>query len=435
MKKVLSDYLQKLYFLVALAYHGSESGVTKLDHAWIARSNYLDKLKAYEGKDLIKVVTGLRRCGKSTLLALYRQDLLTRGFAEDQILLMNFELMEFDEIRDYKAFYRHVKERLAKGRKTILLLDEIQQVDQWERAVNSLRVEAAVDICVTGSNAHLLSSEISTLLSGRYVEIKMLPLSFREFLDFHHLPIGWTREEQFQQYLRHGGLPAVTALPQEDPIIQDFLLGIYNTVIIKDIVQRGNVRDLSLLNRIVRYVVGNTGSIISPNRIGAFLSGQEKGETVRSAAVASMLDLLEQAFVLYQVQRYDIRGREILKTLSKYYVVDTGFRNVLLGHSDRDFGHVLETITYFELLRRGFQVFVGKWYDKEVDFIAIRQEERRYYQVTVSVLDETVRERELAPLKAISDNYEKIVLSMDKSWFSDHEGIRFVNVIDFLLEE
>jgi len=402
---------------------------------WVMRNDYLDKLKAFEGKDLIKVVTGLRRCGKSTLLMLYRSELLKQGVPEDHILLFNFELMELDEIRDYKVFYHFVKDRLPENGRTWLLLDEIQQVAQWERAVNSLRIEADVDICVTGSNAHLLSSEIATLLSGRYVEIKMLPLSFREYISFHHLPDSWTNEERFNQYLRFGGLPAVTALPQDESIIQDFLQGVFNTVIVKDIVDRSKLRDVTLLNRILRYVIGNTGSIVSANRISGFLSSQDKGESIRPASVSATLDVLEQAYVLYQVQRYDIRGKETLKTLSKYYVVDTGFRNILIGHTDRDFGHVLETVVFFELLRRGYQVFIGKWFDKEVDFLAIRQDDKRYYQVTASVLDEGVRTRELAPLVAIQDNYVKIILSMDTTWFTDHEGIRFQNIIEFLLED
>lgn len=405
------------------------------DNDLVMRNGYLEKLKAFEGKDLIKVVTGLRRCGKSTLLMLYRKALMEKGVSEDHILLMNFELMEYDEIRDYKSFYGFVKNRLPAAGKTWLLLDEIQQVDQWERAVNSLRIEADVDICVTGSNAHLLSSEIATLLSGRYVEIRMLPLSFREFLSFHHLPESWTNEECFKQFLRFGGLPAVTALPQDESIIQDFLQGVFNTVIVKDIVDRSKLRDVSLLHRILRYVIGNTGSIISANRISGFLSSQEKGVNIRAAVISGTLEVLEQAYVLYQAERYDIRGKEVLKTLSKYYVVDTGIRNMLLGHSDRDFGHVLETVVYLELLRRGYQVFIGKWMDKEVDFLAIRQDDRRYYQVTASVMDEGVRMRELAPLEAIQDNYAKIILSMDKMWFTDHEGIRFQNIIDFLLEE
>jgi predicted AAA+ superfamily ATPase len=290
-----------------------------------------------------------------------------------------------------------------------------------------------VDIYITGSNAYMLSTEISTLLSGRYVEIKMLPLSFKEYLLFSHLPPGWNVEDKFRQYLKYGSLPAVTTLPQADVTVNDFLLGIYNTVVVKDIIARSNSRDVELLEKIVRYIISNTGNIISSNKISGFLSAQVKGEGIKSSTVTSYLGTLEKAYIVYQAHRFDIKGKEQLKTLSKYYVADTGIRNALMGYSDGDIGHILETVVYFELLRRGYQVFIGKWYDKEVDFLAIRQDTRKYYQVTLSIMDESVKARELAPLKAINDNYEKCILSMDKTYITDHEGIRFENIIDFLL--
>lgn len=403
----------------------------------IPRDLYMERLKAYQDNKLIKVITGLRRCGKSTLLQLFKQDLLQNGVTAEHIIDINFELMEYDSIRDYRLFYELVRKKIPTDGKCYLLLDEIQQVAHWEKAINSLNVETDIDtdIYLTGSNAHMLSSDISTLLSGRYVEIKMLPLSFKEYLLFKHLPADWSMEEKFQQYLKYGSLPAVASLPQEDAVVNEFLLGIYNTVVVKDIVARSGGRDVDLLEKILRYVISNTGNIISPNKISGFLSAQGKGEGVKSSTVTSYLTTLEKAYIVYQVRRFDIKGKEQLKTLSKFYVSDSGIRNALMGYSDGDIGHVLETVVYFELLRRGYQVFIGKWYDSEVDFLAIRQDTRKYYQVTLSMMGESVRARELAPLSAIPDNYEKTILSMDKTYITDHEGIKFQNIIDFLLSD
>lgn len=400
----------------------------------ILRDNYMERIKAYKDNPLIKVVTGIRRCGKSTLLLLYKEYLLSIGVSEDHIININFELMEYDEIRDYKVLYKLIKNRMPQNGKCYILLDEIQQVENWEKSVNSLIVEADVDIYITGSNAYLLSSEISTLLSGRYVEIKMLPLSFKEFLNFEHLPLDWGIDDKFNQYLKFGGLPAVTTLPQDNATVNEFLLGIYNTVIVKDVVARNNIKNMHLLEQVVKYVINNTGNIISANKISGYLRSQGKGDNVKASTISSYLDMLEKAYIVYQVHRYDIKGKEMLKTLSKYYVIDTGIRNMLIGYSDSDIGHILETVVYFELLRRGYQVFIGKWYDAEVDFIAIRQDEKKYYQVTYSMMDASVKERELAPLIAIKDNYEKTILSMDKTFITDHNGIKFKNIIDFLME-
>jgi hypothetical protein len=405
--------------------------------AMIPRDLYMERLRAYKNNKLIKVITGLRRCGKSTLLQLLKQELLQGGVTAEHIIDINFELMAYDDIRDYRQLYALIQGNIPAKGKCYLLLDEVQQVSQWEKAINSLNVETNVDvdIYITGSNAYMLSSDISTLLSGRYVEIRMLPLSFKEFLLFEHLPPGWNDEEKFRQYMKYGSLPAVTTLPQEDAAVNEFLMGIYNTVVVKDIVARSKSNDVALLEKIVRYVISNTGNIISSNKISGFLSAQEKGGGIKSSTVASYLDALEKAYIVYQAHRFDIKGKEQLKTLSKFYVADTGIRNALTGYSDGDMGHVLETIVYFELLRRGYHVFIGKWYDSEVDFLAIRQDVRKYYQVTLSMMDESVKTRELAPLKAIHDNYEKTLLSMDKTYITDCEGIRFQNIIEFLLSD
>ena len=403
----------------------------------IERKQYMKNLLSYKDNELIKVITGLRRCGKSTLLQLFKEYLLQNGVLSDHIININFELMTYDDIREYKCFYKLIREQIVNKGKYYLLLDEIQQVEHWEKAINSLSVETDidVDIYITGSNAYLLSSDISTLLSGRYVEIKMLPLSFKEFLQFDHLPKEFSLEEKFNQYLKYGSLPAIASLPQNDDTIYPFLLGVYNSVIVKDVVERTLIKNVALLEKLVRFVISNTGNIISSNKISGFLNAQGKGESIKSTTITSYLNVLEKAYIVYKVDRYDIKGKEQLKTFSKYYVSDTGIRNALLGYADSDIGHVLETIVYFELLRRGYQVYIGKWYDNEVDFFAIRQDTKKYYQVTLSLMDESVKRRELASFKSISDNYEKTVLSMDKNYVSDHEGISFKNIIDFLLEE
>jgi len=406
--------------------------------ALIQRPQYMERIIAFKNHKLIKVITGLRRCGKSTLLQLFKQDLLESGTAAEHIIDINFELMAFDHIREYRQFYQLIRDMIPKTGKCYLLLDEVQQVANWEKAVNSLSVETDidVDIYVTGSNAHMLSSDISTLLSGRYVEIKMLPLSFKEFMLFRHLPEEMSVEGKFRQYLKYGCLPAVTTLPQEDAMINEFLRGIFNTVIVKDIVARTKSKDVELLEKLVRYVISNTGNIISYNKISGFLSSQVQGESVKSSTVASYLDTLEKAYIVYRANRFDIKGKEQLKTLSKFYVIDTGIRNMLMGYSDNDdVGHVLETVVYFDLLRRGYQVFIGKWYGNEVDFLAIRQNTRKYYQVTFSMMNEEVKKREIAPLIAINDNYEKTILSMDKTFITDYEGILYQNIIDFLLSD
>ena len=400
----------------------------------ISRDNYLERLKSFKDNKLIKVITGIRRCGKSTLLELFKEYLKRGGVKDDNIIHINLELMKYDDVRDYKTFYNLITEKIKNNDRYYLLIDEIQQVNKWEKAINSMNVEFNVDIYITGSNAYLLSSEISTLLSGRYVEIKMLPLSFKEYLEFDHLPHDWTLGDKFNQYLKFGSLPQVPTLPQDNTTINEFLLGIYNTVIVKDVISRNNIKDIGLLEQIVKYVVANTGNIISANKISGYISSQGGGETTKATTVSNYLDMLEKAYIIYPVKRYDIKGKEQLKNLAKYYVVDTGIRNMLMGYSDSDFGHVLETIVYLELIRRGYQVFIGKWYELEVDFIAVKQDAKKYYQVCLTLMDEKVKERELAPLRAIPDNYEKTILSMDKTYITDYEGIKFENIIDFLTE-
>lgn len=408
----------------------------------INRPEYLNKLIEYKDKDLVKIVTGVRRCGKSTLLDLYEDYLLEAGVRKDNIIHINLESLEFEALHNYLPFYEYVSGRIAKNEKNYLIFDELQAVAHWEKAVESFRLDYDVDIYITGSNAYLLSSEFSTLLSGRYVEIRLLPLSFKEFLSFHEFDADMTMEDKFQRYLQIGGMPVLRQFGFNIPRINDTLEGIYSTVVLRDVMRRNGGLDQALLQKIVLFLCDNIGSINSPNSIGKVLSsegdlgrgrkGKDKAD-VAGKTVGKYIGFLERAFVFYPVGRYDIKGKQLLKTLGKNYIVDLGFRNMLLGYRDADRGHILENIVYLELLRRDYRVSVGKLGETEVDFVAEKPDDKIYIQVAESMESEAVRERELRPLQMISDNYTKMVLSMDKSYIKSYEGIRAVNFIDFLL--
>ena len=395
------------------------------------RDFYLSQLILFRDKPLIKVITGMRRCGKSSLLLLFKDYLRAQRVAERQIIYLNFESMAYDEIKTYKELYAELKARVNPLKKTYLLLDEVQYVSQWERAINSFSTEENVDIYLTGSNAYLLSSDLSTLLSGRYVEIHAYPLSFKEYRDF--LPAsGISRAEQFQAYLEFGGLPLVAEFIHRPELIQPFLSGVINTVIIKDIVQRNEVRDVPLLESVLRFIADNIGKSVSTKKISDYLTSA--GRKVSSETVDHYLHLLEKAFIIYKAQRFDIKGKLFLKTLEKYYICDLGIRNQLLGLRNVHYGFVLENIIFFELLRRGYKVSVGKIGTLEVDFIAEKITEKVYYQVATTLQEEATLKRELASLRAIPDLYPKVILTMDPSFSKDLEGVRIVNIIDFLLE-
>ena len=397
------------------------------------RDLYLNKLTSFKDKPLIKVITGMRRCGKSTLLDLFSDYLIRDNIHTENIIRMNFESLEFDDIKNYKDLYLYVKERIQKNKKTYILFDEIQQILNWEKAVNSFLVDFDVDMYITGSNAYLLSSELSTLLSGRYVEIKMLPLSFKEYLDFNNFIEGEDKLEYFNSYLKFGGLPAITAIKDRPETIKPFLNGIYNTVIMKDVIQRNAVRDTVMLENIVKFAASSIGSPLSTKKISNYLTSA--GRKVSGETIDNYLKMLENAFILYKAKRYDLKGKLHLKTLEKYYIVDTGIRNELLGFRNADYGHVLENVIYFELLRRGFEVSVGKIDTLEVDFVATKEEKKVYIQVSATILSEETKERELRPLRSIKDNYEKMVLTMDKTFIADFDGIKNINILDFLLED
>ncbi|MDR2748151.1 MAG: ATP-binding protein [Treponema sp.] len=406
----------------------------------IPRRVYLERLRKYQHTDVIKVITGIRRSGKSTLMRLFARELLEQGIPEDRIIYINFSLIEYHRLRDYRVCRALIRERMPASGAVSVFLDEIQMVESWEKVVNSLHAEGRLDIYFTSPNAWLFSPELSTLLSGRCVEIPVLPLSFREYLDFVPPPSQGSgpppdRGEQFRRYLKFGGFPAVYNLPQGNQMVNGYLDGVFNTVIVKDVLNHRPIQDVDMLEQLVRFLCQNTGNLVSPAAIAGSISGQGKGAAIKPGTVSRYLDLLEKAYIVYPAPRYDIKSGEPLKTLSRYYMIDTGLRNMLLGYRDTDLGQLVETLVYFELRRRGFQVFTGKYYNREIDFFAVRQDRRVYYQVTLSMQDEGVRERELGPLRVVKDNYEKIVLTMDRTFVTDYAGIRLVNVLDFLMED
>jgi len=396
------------------------------------RDLYLTQLVQFKDKPLIKVVTGIRRCGKSTLLSLFEEYLRNNGVHDDQIIRMNFEAFEFDEITKYAQLYNYIKNKMTNPQiKYYIILDEVQQVKSWEKAINSFLVDSNVDIYITGSNAYLLSSELSTLLSGRYVEIKMLPLSFKEYLDFSDFEKGDNVDAIFKDYLEFGGLPTVVELKDHPDTIAPFLSGIYNTVIMKDVVQRNHVRDAALLESVLKFIAANIGSIVSTKKISDYLNSS--GRKTTSDTIDNYLKMLENAFIIYRANRYDLKGKLFLKTLEKYYIVDIGIRNQLTGLRNTDYGHVLENIIYLELLRRGYAIAIGKVGSLEVDFVATKSNIKTYYQVSASIMDEETRKRELRPLQSITDHYTKVILTMDNTIYSDFEGIKIINILDFLL--
>lgn len=426
------------------------------------RDIYLNQLIAFQDKEPIKVITGIRRCGKSKLLKLMVGHLLEEGKDRSQIIEVHFESMEFS-LMNYKEVYNYVKERIIKGKRMYLFFDEIQRIEAWENAINALRVEFDTDIYVTGSNAYLLSSEYSTYLAGRCVEIKVLPLSFKEFLYFHDFDlrevkssfggikqeivdknnVHYSLEESFNAYLLFGGMPGIMDVGLEQEKAFMLLEGVYNTVVIKDILEnnrRGQkvITDYLLLKKIVLFLSDNIGSNVSISSItGALVNSGMLGERNKKGkpsnhTIESYINAIVETYMFYEIKRFDIKGKEYLKTLGKYYISDIGIRNYLLGLRDRDRGHILENIVYFELLRRGYDVAIGKIDNKEIDFIANKLNERIYIQVTETLKDETTRNRELAPLYIIKDNYEKIILSMDE--YEDIiDGIKLINIIKWLL--
>lgn len=392
----------------------------------IQRMEYLSKLIKWRDHKVIKVVTGVRRCGKSTLLQLFREYLYGHGVDEDACISINFEDISFERLREYHKLYDYILEHLRANKMNYIFLDEVQLVPQFEKAVSSLLLKDNVDIYMTGSNAYMLSGELATLLSGRYVEISMLPLSFKEYFEI----VGGDKRTAFNNYFYRGGFP-YTAVIDDNDIRKDYLQGIYSTVLLKDIVARKRVVDVELLEAMIRFMFDNLGNIASVKKIADTLTSH--GRKTTAMTVDNHIRSLKEAFILYEADRYDVKGKQYLQSLEKYYVVDIGLRTLLLGERSMDVGHVLENIVYLELLRRGYKVYVGKIGTLEIDFVAQRGDEKVYYQVAASVLDKTTYEREFAPLKKIKDSYPKIVLTMDELPMGE-DGINQVNVIDWLME-
>lgn len=398
------------------------------------RPIYLNQLIKFKDKEQIKVITGIRRCGKSSLLELFAQYLKEQGTNDNNILQINFEDLKYNNITYLELnnlIETHVKN--IKG-KLYLFLDEVQHVDKWELTVNSLRLKKNIDIYITGSNAYMLSSQLSTYLSGRYVEIKMQPLTFKEFLTFYDLD-GMNDDRKFDLYLKYGGMPGLKDFNFDEKMIRQTLDGIFSTVLVKDIVSHAEVKDVSLLNKITSFLADNIGNPTSLNKIkNTLVSEQLVKRGIHLSAIDKLIELLENAFVFYGIKRYDIKGKEYLKTQGKYYMVDTGLRNFFLGFKDIDRGHILENIVFLELLCRGYNISIGKVGSTEVDFIATTFNEKIYIQVCETLNSEETRKRELKPLQSIKDNYEKIIITKDILFTgTDENGIKILNVVDWLL--
>ena len=396
----------------------------------IERKEYLDKLIAFRDKKIIKVVTGVRRCGKSTIMEIYQDYLREQGVTGEQIIAINLEDYDFYELRDPKKLHTYVKERLKENIMTYVFLDEIQHCEDFAGVIDSLHIKKNVDLYITGSNAYMLSSEIATLIAGRYVEIKMLPLSFKEYVG----STGNNSElaRKYTSYIENSSFPYALELSGQPRELKDYLDGIYNTILVKDVARREGITDIPLLESIVKCVASSIGSPISIKKISDTLNSS--GRSISVNTVDNYLRALTDSYIFYKADRYDIKGRQHLKTLGKYYMVDTGLRNLLLAGSASDTGHLIENIVYLELLRRGNKVNIGKLAEKEVDFVARYSEGMAYYQVSSTVLDENTLKRELEPLQRIPDNHPKFLLTLDEIGAgANHDGIRQLNLIDWLL--
>ncbi|MGN0453700.1 MAG: ATP-binding protein [Ruminococcus sp.] len=402
----------------------------------IQRKEYLDELAKWKDEQVIKVVTGIRRCGKSTLLTQYQQYLGQLGVEKNQIIAINFEELENEELCDYRKLYAHIKERLQEGKMTYIFLDEIQKVPNFEKAVDSLYVKPNTDIYITGSNAYMLSGDLATLLTGRYVEISMLPLSFREYMQFS----GKDRESCFAEYLKYGGFPFVAGMEKTESKVNTYLEGIYNTVIVRDIEDRQKrkeafpgerkVNDITLLKTIAKYLASVIGSLVSVRNITNYLVSN--GRKISLGTVNDYLKAMTDSFVFYPTERFDIAGKQILQGSKKYYMVDLGIRNLILPKKSYDLGYSLENIVYFELLRRGYRVSIGKYRDMEIDFVAQKDDALTYVQVTADMTAKATFDREINPLSAIKDNYKKIILTLDKLTVGNYDGIKVINLLDWL---
>ena len=400
----------------------------------IERNEYLDILKRFKDKELIKIITGIRRCGKSTLLEMYKQYLLNNGVADEQIISINLEDLKYNFIDNYMSLYNYINDKLIEDKKNYVFIDEVQIINEFQKAVDSLYIKKNVDLYITGSNANLLSSELATLLSGRYIEIKMLPLSFKEYKDAYK---ELSNEDLYQKYISFGSFPFTTNLETEDDVSM-YLSSIYNDMIIKDVMTRKKIQDETMLRSVSNFIMDNIGNLVSINNIANTMINDGRDINVRT--VERYLEGFVESFFLYKTTRYDIKGKQYLKTGEKYYVSDLGLRYFILGRKIGDYGPILENIVYLELKRRGYDVYIGKLDEYEVDFVAVNNDGRIYIQVadTLKGTDENdtkILDRELRSLKKIEDNYEKIILTSDKIPLANEDGIKIQNAFDWLLNK
>lgn len=398
----------------------------------IARIDYINYLNKFKDMPLIKVISGVRRCGKSTLFLQYIEYLKSNNIDDDHIIFINFEDLEYEEYTNYKMLYNYLNKRIIDSKKYYIFLDEIQNVEKYEKTVDSLLVKGNCDIYITGSNAYMLSSELSTLLSGRYIEIKMFPLSFKEYVSYYK-DANNDYEDLFNKYINSSSYPFSINFKEEN-LLNKYLEDIYNSIIIKDISLRIKKLDISLLHRIVKFMFDSIGSILSINNIANKLTSD--GYKVDNKTVSKYIEVLTESMFFYKVERYDVKGKNILSSLEKYYVVDIGIRQIKLGRNYTDLGHIIENIVYLELMRRNYNVYIGYFTNAEIDFVAKKNGEIEYYQVCLSLLNEEVLKREVKSLKMINDNYPKYIISMDKVGTNYNiDGIKHINLIDWLIKD
>lgn len=396
----------------------------------IMREEYFQRLVGYKDKKIIKVITGVRRCGKSTLLKMFKDYLLENAVMKEQIIDINFEDFDYEHLLDVKALYAYIKERIVPDKMMYLILDEIQNVKEFQKVVDSLFIKENMDIYITGSNSYMLSGELATLLSGRYIKIEMLPFSFAEFVIANQMEDNL--ERAYQKYVENGSFPYVSNLEVEKNQIYDYLKSIYDTIILKDVISRKKITDVMMLERVIRFLADNIGNPLSTKKISDTMTSNGRSINVRT--VESYISAFMDSYIVYQAKRYDVKGKQYLKTIEKYYMVDIGLRNAMLGSSaNADVGHILENVIYLELLRRGYEVYIGKVDSVEVDFVAKGTKGLKYIQVSASVRDANTLERELRPLQKISDHYPKCIMTLDVDPEADYEGIRKINALDFLM--
>lgn len=395
----------------------------------IQRKEYLDKLIAFKDKQIIKVVTGVRRCGKSTLLEIFQNYLLEQGVKPEQIIAINFEDYDYEELTNGAKLHAYIKERLVKGKTTYIFLDEVHHVDDFAKVVDSLYIKKGVDLYITGSNAYMLSSEIATLISGRYVKIEMLPLSFKEYVESTGNENDLARK--YVDYIENSSFPYTLELAGQPKEIRDYLDALFNTIVVKDITQRKKITDTMMMKSVLRFLFDNIGNPLSSKKVADTMTSY--GRKIDVKTVEKYIEALMESYVVYQANRYNVKGKQYLKTLEKYYAVDIGMRYMLLGSRSTDVGHILENVVYLELRRRGYEIYVGKVAALEVDFVVMDRKGTVYYQVAATVRDENTLERELAPLQKIADHYPKFILTLDEDPEADYEGIRCVNALGWLL--